>query len=418
MATNDGGPQRVSGGRPPLTTHRRLGPGRVLRSGTTAGYRAVEVIGGEDHIVRDAFGAPAGPPRPADRSLLCLVHVTDLQIADIQSPARFEFLNRMFADPRYAQIVPVQRPQEALTVHAVDATIRTLNALRSPACETPPQLVVTTGDAIDNAQWNELQVFLTLFDGGVTVPRSGGTRYEGVQALDWPDDFFWKPDGEGPAGPDMHRREFGFPHHPGLLERALREFQAPGLAIPWLSCFGNHEGLNQGVGVHTAGIARALTGASKPVRLPDGFDHDRALEIFTDRPEVFMAGPSRPITADPGRRAITRRQFVAAHFRPGARPHGHGFTERNRREGTAYYVHDMPAVLLIALDTSCPLGCAAGCVYHTQARWPQERLAEVHSAYTGTSGQEVRTGQQDRLVGLFSHHGTGTLTSAWAGHAM
>ena len=31
------------------------------------------------------------------------------------------------------------------------------------------------------------------------------------------------------------RREFGFPHWPGLLDRALREFPADGLRLPWLS---------------------------------------------------------------------------------------------------------------------------------------------------------------------------------------
>ena len=81
---------------------------------------------------------PAGRP-PAARALLCLVHVTDLQLADVQSPTRFEFLNRYFADPRYAGIVPVQRPQEALTPHAVDATVRTVNALRGPATGLPPR---------------------------------------------------------------------------------------------------------------------------------------------------------------------------------------------------------------------------------------------------------------------------------------
>jgi len=404
----------VSGGRPPLTLHRRLGPGAVLRSGASAHYHAIEIIDGEPHVVRGPMGMPGTRTEPgpgAGRPLLCLAHVTDLQIADVQSPTRFEFLNRLFADPRYAQIVPVQRPQEALTVHAVDATVRTLNAVRGPATGMPPQFAVTTGDAIDNAQWNELQNFFALFDGGLTAPDSGGPRYEGVQSLDWPDDIFWKPDGARADGPDLYRREFGFPHHPGLLQRALRAFQAGGLTMPWLSCFGNHEALNQGVGVQTAGIARGLIGDSKPLGLPAGFDHDQALELFTARPEAFMAGPSHPVTADPARRPITRQEFVEAHFRAGARPYGHGFCQRNRLEGTAYYVHDTPAVRLIALDTNCLAGGAAGCLDHDQARWLEERLAEAHSDYEAADGQEIRTGNDDRLVMLFSHHGIDTLTN-------
>src|ERR1022692_8574 len=355
----------MSGRRPPLTTDRRLRSGAVLRSGASAPYRAVEITAGEPHIVREEFGAPEpGFRLAAGRPLACLVHLTDMQLTDVQSPTRFEFLNRYFADPRYAEIVPVQRPQEALTAHAVDATLRTLNAVRGPATGLPPQLAVTTGDAIDNAQWNEMQNFLALFDGGQVRPDSGGPRYEGVQSPDWPDGFFWKPDGAGADGYDVFRREFGFPHYPGLLQRALREFAATGLRVPWLSCFGNHEALNQGVGKMTAGIRDALVGGRKPLGLPAGFDHDRALELLTDRPEAFMAGPVATVTADPGRRAITRREFVEAHFRPGSRPLGHGFSEQNRLDGTAHYFYETPAARFIALDTNCPAGGAAGCVDH------------------------------------------------------
>ena len=116
------GKQSVSGRHPLLTTHRRLGPGAVLRHGLSAAYRAVEIGAGEPHLIRDDFGAgPSGfsgfsgvfgaesaygPGRP----LLCLVHITDLQLADVQSPTRFEFLNVHFADRRYAGLIPVQRP--------------------------------------------------------------------------------------------------------------------------------------------------------------------------------------------------------------------------------------------------------------------------------------------------------------------
>jgi metallophosphoesterase (TIGR03767 family) len=399
--------------RPPLTTDRRLGTGAVLRGGGSGNYRAVAITEGEPHLVREDFGGPdPGAAPPAGRALLCLVHVTDLQLADVQSPTRFEFLNRHFADPRYAKIVPVQRPQEALTAHAIDATLRTLNSVSGPATGLPAQLAVTTGDAIDNAQWNEMQNFLTLFDGGLVRPDSGGPRYEGVQAQDWPDDIFWRPDGPGLNGHDIFRSEFGFPHHPGLLQRALREFSATGLRIPWLSCFGNHEAFNQGVGTVTDGLADALIGNQKPLRLPAEFDHDLALELFTEQPEVFMVGPARAVTADSSRRAITRQEFVEAHFRPGARPLGHGFTEQNRLDGTAYYVHDTPAARFIALDTNCATGGAAGAIDQEQARWLEARLAEAHAAYRGPDGREIRTGHDDRLIVLFSHHGIDTIIGA------
>jgi hypothetical protein len=145
----------VSGRHPLLTTHRRLGHGAVLRSGLSAPYRAIEIGAGEPHLIRDDFGAGvSGSESVHDpgRPLLCLVHITDLQLADVQSPTRFEFLNANFADRRYAGLIPVQRPQEALTVHAVDATIRTLGGVHGPATGLPMQLAVTTGDAIDNAQ--------------------------------------------------------------------------------------------------------------------------------------------------------------------------------------------------------------------------------------------------------------------------
>jgi len=385
----------VSEDHSPLTTDRRLGPGAVLRDGATAPYRAVHVLDGETHLIRDELYPESGPDGPG-RPLLCLAHITDLQIADVQSPTRFEFLNGQAGDPRYTGLWPCQRPQEVLVSHAVDALIRTLRRVRGPATGLPLSLAVTTGDAIDNAQWNELQAFLALFDGGLVAPDSGGPAYEGVQAPDWPDDIFWVPD----YGKDRFRREFGFPHHPGLLERALRSFFSDGLGIPWLACFGNHEGLNQGVGTVTPGLAAALTGDRKPTALADGFPHELAIELFTRQPEAFMTGPYRQITADPGRRPVTRQDFVRAHLSPGSRPHGHGFTEQNLAEGTVYYAWDTPAVRFIALDTN-GTGGANGNLDRRQAGWLEDRLAE-----TG-----------DRLVIVLSHHGSDTLDNTYPGNA-
>lgn len=70
---------------------------------------------------------------------------------------------------------------------------------------------------------------------------------------------------------------------------------------------------------------------------------------------------------------------------------------------------------MIALDTNCLTGGADGCLDHEQARWLEQRLAEVHAVYRAADGGEVRTGADNRLVVIFSHHGIGTLTNM-AGH--
>jgi metallophosphoesterase (TIGR03767 family) len=404
----------------PLTTQRTWGAGDVVRRGREGAYRRLDAGAGEAHLLRTDLTAgggwsppPSGSPELARaRSLLCLAHVTDLQLADVQSPARFEFFNREFADPRFADLVPVQRPQEALTAHAVDATLRTLNRVdAAPFGRGPVDLVVTTGDAIDNAQWNELEAFLALMDGGLVRSRSGGTTYEGVQSRHWPDEVFWRPDGPGPDGEDLFRLLYGFPHVPGVLERALDDFRAGGLRAPWLACFGNHEALIQGVGMVTPELEAAMIGDRKPARLADGADRDSALARFIRGAHTFLDGEQRWVTPDPTRRPISRRDFVEAHFSAGARPDGHGFTAANRLGGTAYYAHDTEQVRLVALDTTCVAGAADGALDVDQARWLTERLVEVHSTYTGADGVVVRTGHDDRLVILFSHHGLDSLTN-------
>ena len=399
---------------PQLTLARRIGAGSVLRTGREADYRSLALGDGEAYMVRhDLVGDSAGIPSPGrGRPLAGVAHVTDLQLADVQSPARFEFLNREFRDPRFAALVPVQRPQEALTSHAVDAMVRTLNRVAGgPATGRPIDLVVTSGDAIDNAQWNELVLFLALLDGGIVRVDSGGETFEGVQASAWPDDIFWRPDG-GPE-PDIFARDFGFPLVPGLLSRALKPFAAGGLDAPWLGCFGNHEALIQGVARITDELAKRLVGGRKPLALSAAIERDTASETFVTQPEAFFAAPSAKVTPDPLRRPLSRAEFVDGHFYAGARPHGHGFSADNRRDATAYYVYDTAAIRFIALDTASSLGGVDGSLDAAQFRWLERRLEEAQSSYQDRRGDTVCSDQEDRLVVIVSHHGPNTLTNAW-----
>ena len=407
----------MSPGRPPLTTERRLGAGAVLRAGSTAPYRAVTIVDGEPHVVRDDFGAAGDGTDGAGRSgqagramragraghpLLCLVHLTDLQLADVQSPTRFEFLNRHFADPRYAGIIPVQRPHEALTVHAVDATLRTVNALNGPATGAPLQ---PGGDHRGRHRQRTVERAADLpcparrgaRRAGLRRPRlrgGPGARLAGRLLLEAGRARHWRaPTSSGANSASRITRGCWSAPWPSSAPAACD--------LPWLSCFGNHEALNQGVGVPTAGIADALVGIRKPLALPEAHDHDRALELFTERPEAFLAGRPAPSPPTPGAAPITRRDFVEAHFRPGARPLGHGFSPQNRLDGTAYYVHDTPAVRLIALDTNCLAGGSAGCLDRQQARWlegaagrgalglPRRRRARRQHRPRGPSGHRL-----------------------------
>jgi metallophosphoesterase (TIGR03767 family) len=391
-----------------LTTERRLGAGPVLRAGTRASYRSVVDEPGEPHVVRAELVAksPAGDVVARGSAIACIGHITDLHVTDAQSPARFEFVNREWDDPRFRELLTMQRPQESLNSRAVEALLRSLGQIeRAPVTGNRIELVAMTGDSIDNTQLNELTNFLALMDGGVVRPDSGSPGYDGVQASGWPSEIFWKPD--GPADGDLFQAALGFPGMPGLLERAMEPFQARGLGIPWLGCYGNHEEVCQGVGIVNAALAQAMTGTRKPLALPEDLDRDVALETFVNRPDYFMSGRALEVAPDAARRPITRPEFVELHHQSGR----HGFTEANRADGTACYVHDTPRVRFITLDTVCPAGGADGQLDPPQLHWLERRLEEVHSKFSTRDGSTVRRRNQDRLVVLLSHHGLDTLAN-------
>jgi metallophosphoesterase (TIGR03767 family) len=403
----------VSGRAPALTVHHRLDAGPVERRGSLGAYRSVIEVDGEPHLIRsELVGSAVGETIKRDsKAIGCVAHITDLHMTDVESPARFEYINREYQDPRFREMLPMQRAQEALNAHVIDAMVKTINQIRGgPLTGVPIELVAMTGDAVDNVQLNELSAAMALLDGGEVNPGSGGPAYEGVQDPSWPDDFFWKPDGAA-DGEDVQTKALGFPRIPGLIARAQQPFRAAGLDLPWLGCHGNHEEVSAGVGKVTPGIAAAMVGARKPLRLPESLDLDAVVETFVQKPESFMDGPQVDVTADPARRPFDLREFVDFHLRSETLPYGHGFAALNAEEGIAYYVHDTAAVRFIMLDTACPAGGAEGCITRTQLQWLERRLEEVHSTFRSRDGTSVSTHHQDRLVVILSHHGLDTLTN-------
>ena len=372
-----------------LTTERRLVAGPALRGGTESVYRGVVEGPGERHVVRgELLGSESGDVTPTGEAIACIAHLTDLHVTDAQSPARFEFVNRYWRDPRFRELITMQRPHEMLNTHAIAAMVRAINGVAAgPLTGAPPRIAAMTGDAVDNTQRNELTNALALLDGGVVRPDSGAPGYDGVQRVDWPGEIYWKPD--APEGGDEFQRAFGFPRHAGMLEHAVREFESEGLSMPWLRCWGNHEQVCQGVGVVSAALRTAMAGARKPVAMPDGIDPDTAVEMFVRKPERFMTGSYRDIAADAGRRPIERTEMF----------------------DSSYYVRDEGMVRFIVLDTVCDAGGADGSIGAAQLHWLERRLEEVHATFRTRDGSAAPTRNQNRYVVLLSHHGYDTLSN-------
>ena len=115
-------------------------------------------------------GCPTAPdltPRPnAGERLIRLVHLSDPQLVDEESPARSLRTESLIA--------PSWRPQEAWGVHTLDATLRRVNALHTAG--PPVDFAVITGDMCDLAQVNELQWFIDTMDGREVTPDSGAPK--------------------------------------------------------------------------------------------------------------------------------------------------------------------------------------------------------------------------------------------------
>jgi metallophosphoesterase (TIGR03767 family) len=223
------------------------------------------------------------------------------------------------------------------------------------------------------------------------------------------DVHYWHPHGT-PKGKesDLPRRTFGFPTVPGLLRAARRPFRAAGLDVPWYAAFGNHDGLVQGnVPAGTSNLSAVATGPVKLFSPPAGYspaqlegvlrggDLAGFLQSLADDGDPGI----RLVTPDPQRRLLTRAEIVEQHFHTTGLPVGHGFTARNRTDGTAYYAFTRGLLRVIVLDTVNPNGYADGSVDLPQLQWLQAQLAAA----------------TDKLVVVCSHHTSTTMDNLLVG---
>ncbi|MCW2816194.1 MAG: hypothetical protein JWN84_3649 [Nocardioides sp.] len=389
----------------------------VVRRGRVGagGYTRLVRRPGEAHVVRTDLGVKAQPGRARRRrGVIAFAQISDVHVIDAQSPLRVEWTDR-FDEPSPLPtatgiFASAYRPQEMLSAQVADAMVREINAIgRGPVTGRPLALAVQTGDNSDNSQLNEVRWNIDVLDGARVRPDSGDlTRYEGVCDDDAAtyDRAYWHP-GRPPAGQadDAAKSRYGFPTVPGLLDAARRPFRAAGLAMPWYTCFGNHDGLVQGNFPTTLQLDAIATGGLKIISPPAGANPATigAALVGGDVGELLstlLLSPGvRAVTPDPQRRLVDRADIVEEHFTTTGLPRGHGFTATNRRDGTAYYTFVEQGCRFIVLDTVNPNGYADGSIDQGQFEWLRRVLRAMEGGIAMVFSHHTSTTMNNPLVG-------------------
>ncbi|MGH2762184.1 MAG: hypothetical protein ACRDLD_06345, partial [Thermoleophilaceae bacterium] len=360
------------------------------------------------------------------RSLAYFAQLTDFQLADEESPARVEFVDR---GPSSAW-----RPQEAFHPWAIDYSFRQLNQFtgasphpQAGGARAAMDLALLTGDQSDNQQLNETVWVRQLIEGGSPLTPNSGIKsdygecnptdrtelllreaagelpdepiYMGVQ--DYDDLGFQSPDY---YDPDQPFGQFeGWPMWPGLMDRAQSHTFVPvglrrgGTPVPTYVSNGNHDGLVQGNEDAIRAFEDIATGCFKasPPTGPAPPSEDPNPGVLLSPLAGFAVRPD-----EPGRRFVDRRELKRI-YSDGIQGDDHGFAYIDPAElaasgGSAtYWAHDLkPGIRFISIDTVSDGGVveasSQGNIDDPQWRWLGRELDAARQA--------------GKLIVVFGHH--------------
>lgn len=270
---------------------------------------------GEEHILREEVAKKGEGGRR--RSMLYFVHMSDIHIADEESPLRTE--------------TTMLEITARLSTQILDAMIRTLNDFSK---ERPYDFVILTGDSVDSSQLNEARWLRSLLDGEEIDPDSG-----------YDDDPI-----------------------PGAYNDFNDPFLAHGLdkRVPWFVVMGNHDCLIKGT-IWPSFECSLISGFDPDVSTSDRVCGTKGLcgaqDGSSDGLKIISAGE---FTHPDERRKIIGCGGYIKELK------GHGFTEDNIKSGYGNYTVDVGNVFrIIALDTICREellcgGLSSGCLEEWQ----------------------------------------------------
>jgi 3',5'-cyclic AMP phosphodiesterase CpdA len=277
----------------------------ALQSYLDQGFGELAPAAGEASITRvidDSKPAPAGA---GARRILRFAHLSDLQLADDESPTRVGQIDSS------GFTSSALRPQDAYLCRMANASVRTINALHRG---DPLAFTIMGGDNADSAQTNEVEWVLGILSGSAAVECDSGDD----------DDLVTGPDNDGKD-----------------------PFVAEGLAMPWKWVTGNHDVLVQGnieVNAYNSEVvvSDTATGGTRDYR-------NGARGIIT----------TDTIVPDARRALLQPADLVA---KVAADKDGHGLGAAEKALGRATYTFDEGPFRFLVIDTTHHSGGADGVI--------------------------------------------------------
>jgi metallophosphoesterase (TIGR03768 family) len=302
------------------------------------GYSAWQAKPGLPLEVRSEL-APAYDSAPNAARLLSFFSISDIHIADKESPAQPIDVGWSALYGAATTCGSAYSPVILSTTQVLDAAIQTVNALHE---KSPFDFGISLGDDCNNSQYNELRWFIDVLDGQIITPSSGA--HVGAETID-----YQKP------------------------------FKAAGLnkEIPWYQVIGNHDQFWMGSALEDAKTLQAHIGntilnmANNPDPQAGGVnsygDYMGVVDGSTPYGTIIGAGPEEnfsippTVIADPNRHSLSTftsstLNWMREFFTTTSNPIGHGFTQTNLDNDFACYSFepksDIP-IKVIVLDDTC-----------------------------------------------------------------
>ncbi len=329
------------------------------------GYSAWQTGPGLAHVKRTDL-APGYSGAPKVARLLSFFAITDIHIADKESPAQPLYIGWSARYGAPGSCGSAYSPVILSTTQVLDAAIQTVNALHK---KSPIDFGISLGDDTNNSQYNELRWFIDVLDGKRIAPSSGA--HIGADHID-----YQKP------------------------------FQAAGLdpAIPWYQVVGNHDQFWMGSAYENAKTWSAHVGSAilnmsnSPDPSSGGVNGSGYYMGVVDgaNPYGFVIGSgpqgafSTPptVVADPARRSLATStsstlNWMREFFETTSNPPGHGFKQSNLDADFACYSFEPKAnmpIKVIALDNTMKgadqTEYARACLDQTRLDWLKAELQD------------------------------------------